>query len=107
MLSETLAGAVISGVAVNRAGYSRNWQSVRATGNVRDGRHGQVIEIDTPKGLRSITLSRFTGVISGKGQTVFYSAGRVVKNDTRKVRQALADVVLGKGQNKKVARARY
>lgn len=107
MLSEALAGAVISGVAVNRSGYTRNWQSVKATGEVREGRYGQVIGIETPQGKRQITLSRFTGVISGKGQVVYYSGGRVVKSDTRKIRQTLADVVLGKGQNKKVARARY
>jgi len=108
MLSPNLQSASLTGQSVTNAGYTRNWLNVRPTGVIRESKHGgQLIEVETPKGIRSINLSRFTGAIKASDQTLSYSGGRAVKSPTAKIRKVIADVVLGKGHNVRVANARF
>ena len=103
-----LAGAIVTGRSVTRLGYTRNWSNVKATGKVSNSQYGgQLIEVETPKGNRSIAVRSFTGVIEQSGTQVYFSGGKAVRSDTTKIRSVVADVVLGKGHNLKVANAKF
>lgn len=103
-----LKGAVVTGRNVNRFGYTRNWNAVQATGKTSESKYGgTMIEVETPKGTLSINQKSFTGVIKSGKTKVFFSGGRAVKSATPKVQQVVADVVLGKGHNVRVAKSKY
>jgi imidazolonepropionase-like amidohydrolase len=107
MAQEALKGAVLTGRSVTKYGYTRNWNGAKATGKsfkTKDGR--TLIQVATPKGKRMINEGTFTGLIKAGKTEQFFSGGRPVKSASNKVRNVLADVVLGKGNNVKVAEAK-
>lgn len=108
MAKLSLKGAVVTGRSVTRLGYTRNWNAVTATGKVSTSKYGgTLIEVAKPNGqLRSINESSFTGLIKVGTTEMYFSAGKSVKTATEKVKTVLADVVLGKGHNQKVADAK-
>jgi len=104
-----LQGAVVTGRSVTNRGYTRNWNAAEATGKTSESKYGggTLIEIETPKGTRSINQKTFTGMIKAGETELFFSGGRAVKSATPKVQKVLADVVLGKGHNVRVADSKY
>jgi len=105
----SLKGAVVTGRSVTRLGYTRNWNAVKATGKVSKSQHGgKLIEVETANGkTRSINEKSFTGLIQTPKAEMYFSGGRLIKSASDKVKQVLADVVVGKGHNVKVADSKY
>lgn len=102
-----LKGAVLTGTNLNRFGYVRKWKGATATGKKSDSQNGgQLVEVEvTRKGTTNklkLNVSSFTGMIQQSGETIYFEAGKVVRDPTDTVRSTL-DIVLGKGKNQKSA----
>lgn len=107
-----LAGAVFTGVNLNRFGYTRHWKFAVATGEHSVSQHGgQLVEVTVTvrgeKVNRTVNVSSFTGMIQQSGQSIYFESGRVVRDPTDAIRAALGDVTLKKGNNVKVAESKY